>query len=49
MKLRLTSERKRHYDDRVIQMLERHVRGQYGSAPIVLYQPVLRKRLERAA
>jgi hypothetical protein len=45
MKLRLTSEGKRQYDERVVVMLERHVREQRGSAAIVLKQPALRQRL----
>ena len=45
MKLRLISEGKRQDDDRVVAMLERHVREQRGSAAIVLKQPALRRRL----
>ena len=47
MKLRLHSEGKQ--DDRVVRMLDLHVRGQRGSAPIVLQKQDLRRRLKSAA
>jgi hypothetical protein len=47
VKLRLHSEGKQ--DDRVVRMLDLHVRGQRGSAPIVLQKQDLRRRLKSAA
>ena len=48
MKLRLFSRGERKFDDRVAQMLDRHVREQHGSAPIVLKKTDLTSRLELA-
>jgi hypothetical protein len=41
MKLRLTARPRADRDDRVLQMLEQHVRSKHGSAPILaLTQPL---------
>jgi len=49
MKLQHDSVGKRHDDDRVVLMLERYVRDERGSAPIVLKQPALSTRLANTA
>jgi hypothetical protein len=41
MKKRLTARPRVERDDRVLQMLDRHVRGKHGSAPLItLTQPL---------
>jgi hypothetical protein len=41
MKLRLTARPRVERDDRVLQMLDRHVRSKHGSAPLItLTQPL---------
>jgi hypothetical protein len=41
MKLRLTASPRVERDDRVLQMLDRHVRSRHGSAPLIsLTQPL---------
>jgi hypothetical protein len=48
VKLRHSSRQERRYDERVIRMLDRYVRTQRGTAPIVMQTQALRKRLHAA-